>query len=75
LCREKFRRPIDGLFFGGGSSYTTLVLAFLDFSRPFSIEHEALGKGVGVVLTQDSKALAEICNFFFSFFLDKIYNP
>lgn len=36
---------------------STLVLTMPDFSQPFSIECDASGKGIGVVLSQNRKAI------------------
>ena len=37
---------------------TATVLSMLNFSKQFSIECDASGKGIGVVLTQDRKQIA-----------------
>ena len=37
---------------------TCLVLALLNFSQPFTMECDASGKGVGVVLSQDGYPIA-----------------
>jgi len=36
---------------------TALVLAMLDFSQPFAIDCDALGKGIGVVLLQQKRVI------------------